>query len=331
MALAAARILRMSRPTGLIGLSHEVFSTSAMLSRPRTLIMCLNKAGLSSNNPTGTGNGDERKPVAVKAAGCVSGCMIVSEPKTDKGVDLGFLLGCVANLMSSLMKFIRKERPWRWNIQMLVEKAIIDCRFFTLLATAGSLVGSAFCFVEGCVLVVESYLQYFHAISQMSEQGHVLLLLIEAIGMIPFLPSSCIHSDHLINFLALVFNTTNFPTDMFLVGTAMLIFGVALHVMFVGQQNLKGKGSQHSGSALSRNFNLEKLPSWIGMESAIQAKSKIGQAVIMILQVQVLEKFKTIPVVNSMDLACFAGAVFLSSASLFVFSRITFAHTEATR
>ncbi|KAL0432459.1 UNVERIFIED_CONTAM: hypothetical protein Slati_2580200 [Sesamum latifolium] len=292
--MAAARILRMSRPLGL-GLSHEVFSSSAVVSRPRTLIMCLNKAGLSSENPTGAGSCSERKPVAVKAAGCASGCVIVSEPKSDKGVDLGMLLGCVADLMSRWMKFVTKERPLRLNIQMLVEKAIIDCRFFTLLATAGSLVGSAFCFVEGCVLVLESFFQYFHAISQMSEQGHVVLLLIEAI-------------------------------DMFLVGTAMLIFGVALHVMFVGQQNLKDKGSL--GSALSGNFNLEKLPSWIGMESAIQAKSKIGQAVLMILQVQVLEKFKSIPVVNGVDLACLAGAIFLSSASLFVLSKIAFAHVE---
>ncbi|KAL0369035.1 UNVERIFIED_CONTAM: hypothetical protein Scaly_1122400 [Sesamum calycinum] len=267
--MAAARILRMSRPLGL-GLSHEVFSSSAVVSRPRTLIMCLNKAGLSSENPTGAGSCSERKPVAVKAAGCASGCVIVSEPKTDKGVDLGMLLGYVTDLMSRWMKFVTKERPWRLNIQMLVEK--------------------------GCVLVLESYFQYFHAISQMSQQGHVVLLLIEAI-------------------------------DMFLVGTAMLIFGVALHVMFVGQQNLKGKGSL--GSTLSGNFNLEKLPSWIGMETAIQAKSKIGQAVIMILQVQVLEKCKSIPVVNGMDIACFAGAIFLSSASLFVLSKIAFARVEA--
>lgn len=41
--------------------------------------------------------------------------------------------------------------------------------------------------------------------------------------------------------------------DMFLVGTAMLTFAMALHVMFVGQRNSNGKGSHHSGSA----FNLE--------------------------------------------------------------------------
>ncbi|KAI3460278.1 hypothetical protein Pfo_016941 [Paulownia fortunei] len=297
--MAATRLLRISRPLGL-GLSHEVFSTlaiSSMVSRPRTL-MCLNKVGLSSENPPG--GGGERKPVAVKAAGCTSPCVLVSEPKTDKGVDLALLLAYVTEAMSRWMKFITKQRPWRLHIQMFVQKAIIDCRFFTLLATAGSLLASVLCFVEGCFLILESYFQYFHALSQMSEQGHVVLLLIEAI-------------------------------DMFLVGTAMLVFGMALYVMFVGQNNIKGKGSQHSGSTLSRNFNLEKLPSWIGMESAMQAKSKMGHAVIMILQVQVLEKFKSIPVTNGMDLACFAGAVFLSSASIFLLSRIAFARAEAKR
>lgn len=68
----------------------------------------------------------------------------------------------------------------------------------------------------------------------------------------------------------------------------------------------------------------QKLRSWIGIdESAMQAKSKIGHAVILILQIQVLDKFKTIPVTNGMDLACFAGAIFLSSASIFLLSRVS--------
>ncbi|KAJ6679237.1 hypothetical protein OIU79_019071 [Salix purpurea] len=90
----------------------------------------------------------------------------------------------------------------------LIEKAIIDCRFFTLFAVAGSLLGSALCFVEGCFLILESYFQYFNTLSRVSDQGHLVHLLIEAI-------------------------------DMFLVGTAMLIFGVGLYVMFVGSKNSK--------------------------------------------------------------------------------------------
>ena len=55
----------------------------------------------------------------------------------------------------------------------------------------------------------------------------------------------------------------------------------------------------------------------------MEAKAKIGHAVMLILQVQVLDKFRTIGVSSGMDLACFAGAIFLSSASIFILSRIS--------
>lgn len=89
----------------------------------------------------------------------------------------------------------------------------MDCRFFTLFAVAGSLLGSFLCYVEviitffnsysfyyeviiskvfnfvdlqlhlqGCFLILESYMKYFHALSQGLEMGHLLQLLIEAIG-----------------------------------------------------------------------------------------------------------------------------------------------------
>ncbi|KAL7127424.1 hypothetical protein ABFS83_14G252200 [Erythranthe nasuta] len=292
--MAATRLLRMSKPLGF-GISNE--AVSLMVSRPRRL-MCLNKVGLSSENPP-AGGGGERKPVAAKAAGLASSsCLLVSEPKTaDKGIiDLNLLLSYVASVMSRWMKFVTKRRVYRrFHLQMFVEKAIVDCRFLTLLGVAGSLLGSVLCFVEGCFLIMESYFQYFHSISQMLDQGHVVILLLEAL-------------------------------DMFLMGTAMLTFGMALHVMFVGQENRKGKGPNHSNSTSSMNYNLDKLSSWIGMESAVQAKSKIGHAVIMILQVQVLEKFKSIPVTNGVDLAYMAGAVFLSAASVFLLSRIAVSH-----
>ncbi|MCI27163.1 hypothetical protein A2U01_0048361, partial [Trifolium medium] len=65
-------------------------------------------------------------------------------------------------------------------LQLLVQ-AIIDCRFFTLFAVAGSLLGSVLCFLEGCVLVIESYAHYLHTMSQRLDQGHLVHLLIEAI------------------------------------------------------------------------------------------------------------------------------------------------------
>ncbi|KAF7829713.1 putative transmembrane protein [Senna tora] len=185
----------------------------------------------------------------------------------------------------------------QWNIQpqMLIEKAIIDCRFFTLFGVVGSLVGSVLCFLEGCFLVMHSYVQYFHILSERLDQGHVVQLLIEAI-------------------------------DMFLVGTAMVMFGVGLYVMFVGSKNYdkeeKDQTRRCAGSNLLGLFSMKGSPRWVGMESIAQAKSKIGHAVMMILQVGILDKFKDIPIVTGFDLACFAAAVLTSSACIFLLSRL---------
>lgn len=36
--------------------------------------------------------------------------------------------------------------------------------------------------MQGCFIVLESYFQYFHALSDKADQGHIVHLLIEAIG-----------------------------------------------------------------------------------------------------------------------------------------------------
>lgn len=63
-----------------------------------------------------------------------------------------------------------------------------------------------------------------------------------------------------------------------------------------------------------------------GMQSIAEAKLKIGHAVMMILQVGVLEKLKNIHFVTGFDLACFAASVLTSSACIFVLSRLH--HTD---
>ncbi|KAM0010515.1 hypothetical protein Hdeb2414_s0074g00775261 [Helianthus debilis subsp. tardiflorus] len=109
--------------------------------------------------------------------------------------------------------------------------------------------------------------------------------------------------------------------DMFLVGTAMLTFGMGLYVMFVGSKAPKGRPIPSSN--FFGLFHLKEFPSWAGIKSISQAKSKIGHALMLLLQVGVLEKFKSIPLVTGLDLACFAAAVFVSSAGLFILSRLS--------
>ncbi|KAH7533260.1 hypothetical protein FEM48_Zijuj04G0111800 [Ziziphus jujuba var. spinosa] len=202
--------------------------------------------------------------------------MTASKPKEVQiGGILEYLVSVIPNANHAVLVFLRntfRQKSLKHRLQMAIEKMIIDCRFFTLFAVGGSLIGSVLCFLEGCFTILESYFQYFHALSEKSDQGHVVELLIEA-------------------------------TDMFLVGTAMLMFGFGLYAMFT-------------------------VPAWVEMQTVSQAKSKIGHAMMMILQVGVLQKFKSIPLVTGLDLACFAGAVFLSSACIFVLSRISYSSTD---
>lgn len=58
------------------------------------------------------------------------------------------------------------------------------------------------------------------------------------------------------------------------------------------------------------------------MQSVAQAKTKVGHAVLLLLQAGVVEKFTDVPMVSCTDLACFAGAVLASSASVFLLSRL---------
>ncbi|KAL8141170.1 hypothetical protein V2J09_007191 [Rumex salicifolius] len=182
-----------------------------------------------------------------------------------------------------------KTAKWEFNplqTQGLIERVIVDCRFFTFLAIAGSLIGSILCFVEGFAMVMKSYFRYFEAALHKMDYGSVVELLIEAI-------------------------------DMFLVGTALLIFGMGLYEMFVRPKVML------SASDRLGLFHLKGIPSWLKMESVSKAKTRVGHAIIMILQVGMLEKFNSVPLVTGLDLASFAGALLVSSASIFCLFKLS--------
>ncbi|XWS24309.1 hypothetical protein CRYUN_Cryun28dG0090200 [Craigia yunnanensis] len=285
--MATTRLLRSSnKPLGRI-----FAASSSWPSLSGKTVRCVSKGGLDGEKKVCRNS--ERKPtVAVKASvGAAESTVVISKPRVDWGREFASLLANAINAMRQVVRPVVKPRPWKLHVQMLIEKGIIDCRFFTIFAVVGSLLGSVLCFMEGCFLILESYLQYFHSLSQKLDQEHIIHLLIEAI-------------------------------DMFLVGTAMLIFGMGLYMMFVGSKTTKGGVPSLPRSNLFGLFPLKTLPACVEMKSVSQAKSKIGHAVMMILQVGVLEKFQSIPIVTSLDLACFAGAVFASSASIFLLSRL---------
>ncbi|XP_057975514.1 uncharacterized protein LOC131162913 [Malania oleifera] len=300
--MAAARnLLQTSKPSSRFLLLRSSSSSSV------TTLRCTSKVEMmdSGKRLCGVVNGDDQRKSMVRApAAAYSGSRVfeTAEPQTTSRTGLmeyllTAMLTNVSNFAAAVGKIFRpavdlRPRPWRLLAQLSVERAIIDCRFFTLFAVAGSLVGSILCFLEGCFTIIESYLQYFQALSQRADQGDVMQLLIEAL-------------------------------DLFLVGTAMLVFGMGLYVMFVGTKSIKEKGPRLPGSNLFGLFYLRTLPTWIETQSFSQAKSKIGHVVTLLLQVGVLEKFKSTPLVNGLDLACFAGVVLISSACIFLLSSLS--------
>ncbi|PON88025.1 hypothetical protein TorRG33x02_162270 [Trema orientale] len=251
----------------------------------------------------------EKVKPSMAAAAAASGSLILTTSERNQrinSIDGSAILDLVSSVSSHVNNALLllftdgpKRTTSKQNIQMFIERAIIDCRFFTLFAVAGSLLASVLCFVEGCFIVVESYIQYFHNLSYKADQGHVMHLLIEAI-------------------------------DMFLVGTAMLIFGFGLYTMFVGSKSVKEKGPWLAGSNLFGLFYMKGLPTWVGMKSVSQAKSKLGHALMMLLQVGVLERFKSVPLVTGADLACFAGTLLISSACIFLLSKLSVSNVQDT-
>ncbi|KAL7619141.1 uncharacterized protein LOC111876244 [Lactuca sativa] len=286
--MAATRLIRAWRPSSAISAPSSSQTTLTSVK-----VKCMSNAiGFSLENNRLPGDGERKPVVLAKAASCseVAVNVVVAAPtQTSQGVDVATLVAIVRTSVFRRLYVVTRSRSWRSIVQLFIEKAIIDCRFFTMFAVAGTLLGSVLCFLEGTFLVFESYFHYFHSLSHHSDHGRIMQLLIESL-------------------------------DMFLIGTAMLVFGMGLHVMFVGSQS---QGSQLPSSNFFGNFHLKEIPSWVGMKSVTQAKSMIGYALMLLLQVGVLEKFKSVPLVTGLDLACFAGAVFVSSAALFILSKLS--------
>lgn len=172
------------------------------------------------------------------------------------------------------------RRCWTKIVEGVIHQGVVRCQSFTLIGVAGSLVGSVPCFLEGCGFVVESFLLQFRAMSQVVDHAEIIKLLIEAL-------------------------------DMFLIGTALLTFGMGMYGMFYGS---------------SRNIQepvYQKLKEGARLQSIVQAKSRFGHAILLLLQAGVLEKFKSVPLVTGLDMACFAGAVLASSAGVFLLSKLS--------
>ncbi|KMZ61993.1 hypothetical protein ZOSMA_49G00610 [Zostera marina] len=181
------------------------------------------------------------------------------------------------------------------QVQIFIETGMLNCRFFTLLAVAGSLLGSFMCLLEGCSLTLDSFFAIFLQ-HQTVDGGQSMRYLVEAM-------------------------------EMYLLGTGMLNFGFSMYAMFVRvgkMQTEHNNNLQHPILSATARSNLHQKILTSGMERqwVSQAKSKLGRALLMMLQAGTVDKFKYVNVSTALDLVCFAGAIFIISTSLFLLSRM---------
>ncbi|RWW85618.1 hypothetical protein BHE74_00005680, partial [Ensete ventricosum] len=169
------------------------------------------------------------------------------------------------------------------SIRIFVLQLIYRCRFFAFLAVAGSLMGSVICFLKGCTYVIDSFREYF------SSGGKVVLMLVEAI-------------------------------DIYLIGTAMLIFGMGLYELFISNLDIAKMSSY--GSNLLGLFKLLERPRWLDIQSVNELKTKLGHVIVMVLLVGMFEKSKKVTISSTADLLCFAASILLSSSCLYLLSKL---------
>ncbi|CAH2078541.1 unnamed protein product, partial [Thlaspi arvense] len=168
-----------------------------------------------------------------------------------------------------------------------IEKIIYRCRFMALLGTLGSLLGSVICFIKGCMYVADSFVQYT------VNRGKVILLLVEAIG------------------------------------TVMLVFGMGLYELFISNLDTSESISRDNianRSSLFGMFPLKERPQWLEVKSVSELKTKLGHVIVMLLLIGLFDKSRKIVITSVTDLLCISVSIFLSSACLFLLSRLNGSH-----
>lgn len=164
-----------------------------------------------------------------------------------------------------------------------IEKAIYRCRFMTMLAVIGSLMGSILCFLKGCWYMINCFAEYSKG------GGKVILMMLEA-------------------------------TDVYLIGTVMLVFGMGLYELFIS--NLDNAKTTSYGSNLLGLFRLTQRPQWLEIQSVNELKTKLGHVIVMVLLIGLFEKSKKVTITSSTDLLCFAASILLSSSCLYLLSML---------
>ncbi|KAG6389636.1 hypothetical protein SASPL_151108 [Salvia splendens] len=140
----------------------------------------------------------------------------------------------------------------------------------------------------GCVYVVSSFQDY------LLDRGRVISSLVEA-------------------------------TDVYLLGTVMLVFGMGLYELFIS--NLDKAKSTPDGSSTYRSnlfglFTLKERPRWLEIKTVNELKTKLGHVIVMLLLIGFFDKSKRAVIQSPLDLLCFSASVLLCSGCLFLLSKL---------
>ncbi|KAL0330992.1 UNVERIFIED_CONTAM: hypothetical protein Sangu_1644700 [Sesamum angustifolium] len=140
----------------------------------------------------------------------------------------------------------------------------------------------------GCVYVVSAFQEYF------LDRGKVIASLVEA-------------------------------TDVYLLGTVMLVFGMGLYELFISNLD-KGKSMSNGRSTYRSNlfglFTLKERPRWLEIKTVNELKTKLGHVIVMLLLIGLFDKSKKAVIQSPVDLLCFSASVLLSSGCLFLLSKL---------
>lgn len=153
MATATNRLFRTSnKPLG------HVFSSSSWPSSPvKTVRYTISKGRV--DNKKICGNNDRKPPEVIKSSAATTTVETAADVKrVDWGRELASLMVKAMNGMREMViKPVLKRRPWRLHAQMVIENGILNCRFFTIFAVVGSLLGSILCFMEVIIIALHAF------------------------------------------------------------------------------------------------------------------------------------------------------------------------------
>ncbi|PIN26291.1 hypothetical protein CDL12_00969 [Handroanthus impetiginosus] len=115
-------------------------------------------------------------------------------------------------------------------------------------------------------------------------------------------------------------------TDVYLLGTVMLVFGMGLYELFIS--NLDKSKTISDGRVTYRSnlfglFTLKERPRWLEIKTVNELKTKLGHVIVMLLLIGLFDKSKKAIIQSPLDLLCFSASVLLSSGCLFLLSKLS--------